>query len=125
MVSTPYGATGSVWASGHNHGCDFPVPTGTPVRAVGAGTVARAGQDGAYGTDVLVRMDDGMYTLYAHLDSAGVSAGDQVTAGQVIGRSGATGKVTGAHLHFEVRTTPAYGSDTDPVAYLREHGALR
>lgn len=45
-----------------------------------------------------------------------------MTEGQQIGLSGATGNVTGPHLHFEVRTTPDYGSDVDPVAYLRAHG---
>jgi murein DD-endopeptidase MepM/ murein hydrolase activator NlpD len=48
--------------------------------------------------------------------------GQQVTPGQQIGLSGATGNVTGAHLHFEARTSPEYGSDIDPVAYLRSHG---
>jgi murein DD-endopeptidase MepM/ murein hydrolase activator NlpD len=43
-------------------------------------------------------------------------------AGQQLGLSGATGNVTGPHLHFEIRTTPDYGSDVDPVAYLRGHG---
>lgn len=121
-VSTPYGATGTMWASGRNHGCDFDAATGTDVRSVGSGTVVRAGWDGAYGNDVLIRMDDGRYTLYAQLSSVAVSAGDQVTAGRVIGRSGESGRVTGPHLHFEVRTTPDYGSDVDPVAYLRGHG---
>jgi murein DD-endopeptidase MepM/ murein hydrolase activator NlpD len=51
-----------------------------------------------------------------------VSAGQTVTEGQQIGLSGATGNVTGPHLHFEIRTTPYYGSDVDPVAYLRSHG---
>ena len=51
-----------------------------------------------------------------------VSAGQRVTEGQQIGVSGATGNVTGPHLHFEVRTTPDYGSDIDPVAYMRTHG---
>ena len=51
-----------------------------------------------------------------------VSVGQTVTAGQIIGLSGATGNVTGPHLHFEIRTTPSYGSDVDPVAYLAAHG---
>ncbi len=48
-----------------------------------------------------------------------------MTEGQQVGLSGATGNVTGPHLHFEIRTTPDYGSDVDPVAYLRSQGRLR
>jgi murein DD-endopeptidase MepM/ murein hydrolase activator NlpD len=51
-----------------------------------------------------------------------VSAGQSVSVGQQLGLSGATGNVTGPHLHFEIRTTPNYGSDIDPLAYLRAHG---
>ncbi|EFE66664.1 peptidase [Streptomyces viridosporus ATCC 14672] len=67
-------------------------------------------------------MHAGTYTQYGHLSSIGVSVGQQVAAGQRIGLSGATGNVTGAHLHFEARTGAEYGSDLDPVAYLRAHG---
>ena len=67
-------------------------------------------------------MNDGTYTQYGHLSSIGVSVGQAVTPGQQIGLSGATGNVTGPHLHFEARTSPEYGSDIDPVAYLRSHG---
>jgi murein DD-endopeptidase MepM/ murein hydrolase activator NlpD len=70
----------------------------------------------------VIKMNDGTYTQYGHLSSIGVSVGLAVTPGQQIGLSGATGNVTGAHLHFEARTTSEYGSDIDPVAYLRSHG---
>jgi murein DD-endopeptidase MepM/ murein hydrolase activator NlpD len=63
-----------------------------------------------------------MYTQYGHLSSIHVLVGQKVTPGQQIGVSGATGNATGPHLHFEARTTPEYGSDIDPVAYLRKHG---
>jgi murein DD-endopeptidase MepM/ murein hydrolase activator NlpD len=63
-----------------------------------------------------------MYTQYGHLSSVGVAVGQKVVPGQQIGLSGATGNVTGPHLHFEARTTSEYGSDVDPVAYLRGHG---
>ncbi len=96
--------------------------TGTPVHSVAAGTVVSAGWDGSYGNDVIVRHADGRYTLYGHLSQTLVSAGQSVTEGQQIGVSGATGNVTGPHLHFEVRTTPDYGSDIDPVAYMSAHG---
>jgi murein DD-endopeptidase MepM/ murein hydrolase activator NlpD len=63
-----------------------------------------------------------MYTQYGHLSAITVKVGQHVRTGQRIGRSGATGNATGPHLHFEVRTGPDYGSDVNPLAYLREHG---
>ncbi|MFJ8714027.1 peptidoglycan DD-metalloendopeptidase family protein [Streptomyces violaceus] len=121
-VGTPYHMSGSMWSSGYHTGVDFVVPTGTSLKAVGAGTVVSAGWGGAYGNQVVIQLEDGKYAQYAHLSSLSVSAGQTVTAGQQIGLSGATGNVTGPHLHFEIRTTPDYGSDVDPVAYLRSHG---
>ncbi|MFE1251279.1 peptidoglycan DD-metalloendopeptidase family protein [Streptomyces sp. NPDC058735] len=121
-VGTPYRMSGSMWSSGYHTGVDFVVPTGTSLKAVGAGTVVSAGWGGAYGNQVVLRLADGGYAQYAHLSQLSVSAGQSVTAGQQVGLSGATGNVTGPHLHFEIRTTPDYGSDVDPVAYLRSHG---
>jgi murein DD-endopeptidase MepM/ murein hydrolase activator NlpD len=121
-VGTPYRMSGSMWSSGYHTGVDFVVPTGTSLKAVGAGTVVSAGWGGAYGNQVVIKLNDGSYAQYAHLSSLSVSAGQTVSAGQQIGLSGATGNVTGPHLHFEIRTTPDYGSDVDPVAYLRSHG---
>lgn len=121
-VGTPYHQSGSMWSSGYHTGTDFVVPTGTSLKAVGAGTVVSAGWGGAYGNQVVIRMHDGTYTQYGHLSSIGVSVGQSVEPGQQIGVSGATGNVTGPHLHFEARTSPEYGSDMDPVAYLRSHG---
>ncbi|MEU0334611.1 M23 family metallopeptidase [Streptomyces sp. NPDC006193] len=121
-VSTAYQAGSSLWSSGSHTGVDFHAASGTPVHAVGAGTVVSAGWGGAYGNEVVIRMADGMYTQYGHLSSIGVTVGQKVVPGQQIGLSGATGNVTGPHLHFEARTTPEYGSDVDPVAYLRQHG---
>ncbi|GAA3992089.1 M23 family metallopeptidase [Streptomyces marokkonensis] len=121
-VGTPYHQTGSMWSSGYHTGTDFVVPTGTSLKAVGAGTVVSAGWGGAYGNQVVIQLADGHYAQYAHLSSLSVSAGQSVTAGQQVGLSGATGNVTGPHLHFEIRTTPDYGSDVDPISYLRSHG---
>ncbi|MFI2205837.1 M23 family metallopeptidase [Streptomyces sp. NPDC020192] len=121
-VSTGYKASSSLWSSGSHTGIDFHAASGTPVHAVGSGTVVSTGWGGAYGNQIVIRMADGMYTQYGHLSSLGVTVGQQVTPGQQIGLSGATGNVTGPHLHFEARTTPDYGSDVDPVAYLRKHG---
>ncbi|MFD9316299.1 LysM peptidoglycan-binding domain-containing M23 family metallopeptidase [Streptomyces sp. NPDC060053] len=121
-VGTAYHTAGSMWSSGYHTGTDFVVPTGTSLKAVGAGTVVSAGWGGAYGNQVVIKLADGYYAQYAHLSQLSVSAGQTVTAGQQVGLSGATGNVTGPHLHFEIRTTPDYGSDVDPIAYLRSHG---
>ncbi|MFD4878231.1 M23 family metallopeptidase [Streptomyces sp. NPDC058420] len=121
-VSTGYKTGGSLWSSGAHTGIDFHASTGTSVHAVGSGTVVETGWGGSYGNQVVIKMADGMYTMYGHLSSIGVSVGQSVTPGQQIGLSGATGNVTGPHLHFEARTTAEYGSDVDPVAYLRKHG---
>ncbi|KUO10017.1 M23 family metallopeptidase [Streptomyces sp. DSM 15324] len=121
-IGTGYHVAGSMWASGYHTGVDFVVPTGTSLKAIAGGTVVTAGWGGAYGNQVVIRLADGYYAQYAHLSQLSVSAGQTVTAGQQIGLSGATGNVTGPHLHFEIRTTPDYGSDVDPVAYLRSHG---
>ncbi|MDQ1014727.1 M23 family metallopeptidase [Streptomyces afghaniensis] len=121
-IGTPYHMAGSMWSSGYHTGVDFVVPTGTSLKAVGAGTVVSAGWGGAYGNQVVIKLNDGFYAQYAHLSQLSVSAGQTVTAGQQVGLSGATGNVTGPHLHFEIRTTPDYGSDVDPVAFLRSQG---
>ncbi|WP_205628219.1 M23 family metallopeptidase, partial [Streptomyces showdoensis] len=116
-----YGQHGS-WSKGYHTGQDFAVPTGTTVRAVGPGRVVHTGYNRSYGYEVVIRHADGRYSQYAHLSRIDVSAGRSVSAGQRVARSGATGRVTGPHLHFEVRTTPSFGSDVDPLAYLRSHG---
>ncbi|WP_372345280.1 M23 family metallopeptidase [Streptomyces sp. KL116D] len=121
-VSTAYKASSGLWSSGSHTGIDFHAASGTSVHAVGMGTVVEAGWGGAYGNNIVIKMNDGTYTQYGHLSSIGVSVGQSVTPGQQIGLSGATGNVTGPHLHFEARTGPDYGSDIDPVAYLRSHG---
>ncbi|MGW3833923.1 M23 family metallopeptidase [Streptomyces microflavus] len=121
-VTTGYKTGGSLWSSGSHSGVDFMAASGSSVVAVGAGTVVEAGWGGAYGNNIVLRMTDGTYTQYGHLSSIGVSVGQSVTSGQQIGLSGSTGNSTGPHLHFEARTTPEYGSDMDPVGYLRSHG---
>ncbi|MFJ4779969.1 transglycosylase family protein [Streptomyces sp. NPDC088762] len=121
-LGTAYRVSGSSWSSGYHTGVDFPVATGTSVKAVGPGSVVSAGWAGAYGYQVVIRHTDGRYSQYAHLSALAVKAGQQVSGGQRIGRSGSTGNTTGPHLHFEIRTGPGYGSDIDPLKYLRSHG---
>ncbi|MEU6295599.1 M23 family metallopeptidase [Streptomyces erythrochromogenes] len=122
-ISTQYKVAGAMWSSGYHTGVDFIAPMGTTVKAVGAGTVVSAGWSGSYGNEVVIRHADGKYSQYAHLSQLSVSSGQSVTAGQSIGLSGSTGNSTGPHLHFEIRTSPSYGSDMDPIAYLRSKGA--
>ncbi|MFJ5840117.1 transglycosylase family protein [Streptomyces shenzhenensis] len=121
-TGTAYHASGAHWSKGYHTGVDFPVPTGTSVKGVAAGQVVAAGWGGSFGYQVVIRHADGRYSQYAHLSAISVKSGQTVTAGQRIGRSGSTGNSTGPHLHFEVRTGPGFGTDIDPVAYLRAGG---
>ncbi|MGW2580402.1 M23 family metallopeptidase [Streptomyces virginiae] len=121
-VSTQYHAGGGMWSSGSHTGIDFHAASRTSVHAVGGGFVVEAGWGGAYGNNVVIKHNDGTYTQYGHMTSLNVSVGEQVTPGQQIGLSGSTGNSSGPHLHFEARTGSQYGSDIDPIAYLRSHG---
>ena len=96
-------------------GLDIAGPAGAPIRAAAAGAVTFAGSLSGYGTTVTIDHGGGISTLYAHQSQVAVGAGQQVSAGQVIGRIGATGLVTGPHLHFEVR---AGGTPQDPAGWL-------
>ncbi|HEV7626737.1 MAG TPA: M23 family metallopeptidase, partial [Streptomyces sp.] len=120
--STEYRAAGGSWSSGHHTGVDFPVPTGTTVKAVAGAKVVSAGWADAYGYEVVLRHRDGRYSQYGHLSAISVRAGQSVDPGQRVGRSGATGNATGPHLHFEIRTGPGYGTDINPLSYLRGRG---
>ncbi len=118
-LTARFGASGRLWSSTHT-GLDFAAPTGTPVRAATAGTVTSVAWAGAYGNKIEITHPDGTETWYAHLSRTDVQVGAQVATGAVIGAVGATGNVTGSHLHFEVR--PAGGSPVDPERALEEHG---
>ncbi|APU41493.1 M23 family metallopeptidase [Streptomyces sp. NPDC056254] len=117
-LTSHYGVSGSMWSSGHHTGLDFAAPTGTPVKAVGAGKITSAGWSGAYGYRIVLELEDGTEVWYCHLSSMSVTSGS-VGAGDTIGRVGATGNVTGPHLHLEVRKG---GSTTDPLAWLESKG---
>ncbi|MEU3612793.1 M23 family metallopeptidase [Streptomyces sp. NPDC006872] len=117
-LSAGYAAKGSRWARRHT-GQDFAVDSGTPVYAVGAGTVRATTCGDGFGNQVLIRHGDGYFTQYAHLSRIDVRKDQRVTAGQRIGLSGASGNVTGPHLHFEVRITPYLGSEVAPLPWLR------
>ena len=86
-------------------GVDFAAGTGTPIHAAGSGVVIHAGWKGGYGRTVMIRHPNGYVTLYAHQSriAPGIRKGVRVSQGQVIGYVGASGRVTGPHLHYEVR----------------------
>lgn len=115
-----YGKSGALWASGSHTGIDFPVSTGTIIRAASSGTVVSSGDGGSYGNQVVIQHQKNLYSQYAHLSRLDVKAGDEVEGGQPIGLSGSTGNSTGPHLHFEVRTSPSYGSDINPTRFVRQ-----
>lgn len=102
-VSTAYKASSGLWSSGSHTGIDFHAASGTSVHAVGAGTVVEAGWGGAYGNNIVIKMNDGTYTQYGHLSSIGASVGQTVTPGQQIGlrgdgqRHGPAPPLRGAH----------------------------
>ena len=100
-ISCNFGDDDAYGNSGHR-GTDIPAPEGTPIRAAHSGTVIISGWNNSYGNQVLLDNGAGLSTRYAHMTAAAVSAGETVTAGQVIGYVGNTGDSTGFHLHFEV-----------------------
>ena len=110
-VTSPFGYR---WGRLHA-GIDIGVPYGTPIHAAAAGTVVLAAWTGGYGNYTCLDHGGGLATCYAHQSSYAVSAGAQVTQGQVIGYVGSTGHSFGAHLHFEVRIN---GNPVDPLGYL-------
>jgi murein DD-endopeptidase MepM/ murein hydrolase activator NlpD len=117
-ITAEFGEYG-LWASYHT-GIDFNGNTGDPIMSVANGVVTSVGYDGSYGNKTVVTLDDGTEIWYCHQNSFGVSEGDVVRAGEVIGTIGATGNVTGSHLHLEVR--PGGGDPVDPYAAFVVHG---
>ena len=111
-VTSPFGPR---WGRMHE-GIDIDGYTGQPIVATKAGRVISAGDSGdGYGTKVVLDHGGGVTSLYAHQSRLGTSMGASVQAGQVIGYVGATGNVTGDHLHFEIRIN---GTPQDPLGYL-------
>jgi murein DD-endopeptidase MepM/ murein hydrolase activator NlpD len=102
----------------YHPGIDIAVPSGTPIRAAAAGTVIFTepeSSSGGYGNYTCIDHGGGLSTCYAHQETFAVSAGQQVSQGQIIGYSDCTGYCFGPHVHFEVRID---GEVTDPMAYL-------
>lgn len=100
-ISCHFGEVDAFGNAGHR-GTDIPAPEGTPILAAHSGTVLVSGWNDSYGNQVLLDNGAGLSTRYAHMTQTAVTAGEAVTAGQVIGYVGSTGDSTGFHLHFEV-----------------------
>ena len=100
-ISCHFGEVDAFGNAGHR-GTDIPAPESTPILAAHSGTVLVSGWNDSYGNQVLLDNGAGLSTRYAHMTASAVTAGETVTAGQVIGYVGSTGDSTGNHLHFEV-----------------------
>jgi len=119
-VSSPFGERVHPVTGKHKHhdGVDLSAAEGTPIRAAEEGVVSFAGRQGGYGNVVIVDHagpGGGFQTVYAHQSHIGVTQGERVARGAVIGAVGSTGVSTGPHLHFEVRQG---GKAVDPLPYL-------
>lgn len=117
VVTSGYGwRTIALYGSARFHaGIDIGASMGTPILAADGGNVIVSSYDGGYGNYVMINHGDGRSTLYGHMSSRGVSVGQTVTQGQVIGYVGSTGNSTGPHIHFEVRVN---GGTVNPLKYF-------
>ena len=113
-ISCHFGEVDAFGNAGHR-GTDIPAPEGTPILAAHSGTVLVSGWNDSYGNQVLLDNGAGLSTRYAHMTATAVTAGETVTAGQVIGYVGSTGDSTGNHLHFEVMQG---GIRVDPLSLV-------
>ncbi|MFF3466559.1 M23 family metallopeptidase [Streptomyces sp. NPDC001984] len=120
-ITGTFGQAGSMWSSGYHTGLDFAAPTGTLIKAIHTGTITEAGWAGAYGYRTILTLDDGTELWFCHQSSINVSVGQKVNTGDVIGRVGATGNVTGPHLHLEVHPG-GQATGIDPMPWLRDKG---
>lgn len=118
-IGTGYGVKGNMWSLGYHTGIDFPVSSGTPVFSVGNGQVVDTGYNSAYGNFVQIYHGNNVYSFYAHATRVQVSRGQTVSKGQQIMVSGATGNVSGPHLHFEIRSPGSgFRNCVNPMPYL-------
>ena len=127
-VTTKWGVPGN-WAAGHHTGADFACPNGTPVYAVYDGTIEAINDTAGnsvwgweYGNHIILKVGSKEYG-FCHLSRITVAKGANVKSGQVIGYSGSSGRVTGPHLHLELRHSPyKYGDDDNPIPTLMKKG---
>jgi biotin carboxyl carrier protein len=103
----------------HHSGADFRSPAGTPIKAPNAGRIVLTGPRYFSGNSVVIDHGLGLFSFFAHLSVITAKTGDVVKKGQIIGRVGATGRVTGPHLHWSVRVG---GARVDPLSLLALRG---
>lgn len=114
FITRAFGDTSSIRDGGHV-GLDIAVPSGSYIRAAGAGIVEDAGEDAEYGRYVRIAHGDGLRSLYAHASWVFTAEGDTVEAGEVIALSGNTGRSTAPHLHLEIEQD---GEPVDPLPWV-------
>ena len=116
VITSPYGER---WCPFHGYeshnGADIDAARGSAVLAAKSGRVIQAGWNGGYGISVMIAHDDGITTLYGHMDGCSVSVGQTVSQGETIGICGNTGNSSGAHIHY---TMYKNGGTIDPLPYL-------
>jgi murein DD-endopeptidase MepM/ murein hydrolase activator NlpD len=110
-INSGFGPRGS----GFHDGIDIAAPEGTPIRAIEAGEVIYSDQLRGYGNMVILRHRDGIVSVYAHNEVNLVRDGQRVARGEIVARVGSTGRVSGPHLHFEIRRN---NTAQDPLRYL-------
>lgn len=119
VVTSPYGER---WCPFHGYeshnGADIDAARGSAVLAAKSGRVIQAGWNGGYGISVMIAHDDGITTLYGHMDGCSVSVGQTVSQGETIGICGNTGNSSGAHIHY---TMYKNGGTIDPLPYLPDY----
>ena len=114
VITSPYGERWNPYHGWHN-GVDIDAARGSAVLAAKSGRVIQAGWNGGYGISVMIAHDDGITTLYGHMDGCSVSVGQTVSRGETIGICGNTGNSSGAHIHY---TMYKNGGTIDPLPYL-------
>ena len=127
VVTSPYGWRRDPFTGARRYhaGVDLAAAYGQPVPAASAGRVVHAGEQGNYGTTVVVEHEPGVQTRYAHLSSVEVNVGQLVGPGETVGRVGQSGRATGPHLHFEViRLGQRVPPDADWMAALKKVGLV-
>ena len=118
-ITSYYGWRTIFGSRSFHYGIDLRAAVGTSIYAADGGEVIYVGTQNGYGKLIQIKHDNGDVTYYAHLNSFSVKKGDRVYKGQLIAKSGQTGRVTGPHLHFEIRKN---GTQVDPMKYLPKLG---